>query len=63
MLSQARKNLQKITGVRHFGNFEQFHPIPPRYFLVKYELNVKQFREKVLDADSKEIAIDHRERV
>ena len=24
---------------RSFGNFELFHPIPPRYFLVKYEID------------------------
>ena len=48
---------------RFFGNFEQFHPIPPRYFLVKYELDQKQFREKVIDAQNAEIAIDHRNQV
>ena len=48
---------------RTFGNFEQFHPIPPRYFLVKYELDQRKFREEVLDAASPEVAIEHREKV
>ena len=48
---------------RSFGNFELFHPIPPRYFLVKYEIDQKQFREKVLDAGNAELAIDHRDKV
>ena len=39
----------QCLALRQFGNFELYHPIPPRYFLVKYELNTVQFREKVLD--------------
>ena len=48
---------------RSFGNFEQVHPIPPRYFLVKYEIDQKQFREKILDQGNAELAIDHRNQV
>ena len=40
-----------------------YHPIPPRYFLVKYELDQRKFREKVLDSPGKEIAIEHSEKV
>ena len=60
-----RQVLLPLAGLqnRQFGNFELYHPIPPRYFLVKYELDQRKFREKVLDSPGKEIAIEHSEKV
>ena len=63
MLSQRVSQKAQVLAKRAFGNFEQFHPIPPRYFLVKYQLNQREFREKILDAPTAELAIEHRENV
>ena len=51
------------VAVRRFGNFEQVYPVPQRYFLVKYELNKQLFREKILDASSPELVVEHRAQV
>ena len=48
---------------RLFGSFEQFNPIPPRYFLVKYELDQRQLREKIIEAPNAQLAIEHRDKV
>ena len=64
--SLPKAQLSALTPVsrRFFGNFELFHPIPPRYFLVRYELDQRQLREKILDAaGGAEVAINHREKV
>ena len=37
--SAARPSVLQKKAVRAFGNFEQVYPVPPRYFLVKYELD------------------------
>ena len=65
MLSKNITKATKLTcnQVRSFGNFEQAHPIPPRYFLVKYQIDQRQFREKVLDASDAKLAIDHAKKV
>ena len=58
-----RRRLNPTIAQRHFGNFELYHPIPPRYFLVKYELDQRQFREKVIDSAGAELAVEHRDKV
>ena len=33
---------------RNFGSFEQHHIPPPRFFLVTYQLNAKEYERQVL---------------
>ena len=42
------KSIVKVAQ-RRFGNFEQHATIPPRYFLVTYEINGKEYTKQVDD--------------
>ena len=54
---------ENTFGKMSFGSFELNHTVAPRYFKVSYVLDQRRYREKVLDNDTKEIAIEHREQV
>ena len=41
-LMKARCQLVRVAG-RNFGSFEQHSTILPRYFLVKYQLDGKEY--------------------
>ena len=45
---------------RNFS-FELNHTVAPRYFLVSYKLDNRRYREKVVDADTKELFIEHKD--
>ena len=59
----TRTGHKQSVQTRLFGNFELYNPIPPRYFLVKYVLDERVFREKILDAIDTAIAAEHRDKV
>ena len=42
------KSILKVAA-RRFGNFEQHSTIPPRYFMVTYEINAKEYTKQVDD--------------
>lgn len=56
-------NFSSTASKRLFGSFELHHPVPPRYFRLKYELDQRAYREKFTEAKSKELAYEHREKV
>ena len=48
MLNKLLRSSRQIAGVRHFagpikqkGNFELHYEIPPRYFMVTYDIDTK----------------------
>ena len=57
------QNLQALLQKRLFGSFELDHTVAPRYFMVSYTLDQRRYREKVIDADSKDVFIEHKDNV
>lgn len=52
-----------VSCFRSFGSFEQSHFIPPRYFLVTYKLDKREYNEQIVINDSDALVLEHQEQV